>query len=162
MRIIFILALLMHATFALADKEGGHLGIGYLGSSNEDGTGGRAEFGYLWDTGEPGGMHTGVALAYDSLGSKKHGGTMSAASIYLALEHEIANWVSFNFKLGPGSIQGAGSGSLGIGTAIGFTFFPVQNFGIELAGQAHTYGLDSKSGDSDTIASAAITFQFRF
>ena len=177
-----------------ASKEGIYVGVGitstsYHGDSSdsfvravddERVTGGRAEVGYVWDLGKPGGFHLGVVGAYDGLG-KVSGSTdngintvdvsldASALSVYFLIEQEIASWVDFVFKVGPSLVdyrvksccsaisnktiiddketKGASA------VVIGFTFFPTENIGIELAGQAISWftGDFRDVEDSDTF-----------
>lgn len=205
-RIFSVVLLLVVSNVVWADKAGFYLGLGTQVSSftsdndflddtfgKESASGWRGEFGYIWDVGREGGLHMGIAGAYDDFGTMKGDGDVivyypgigwlpgqeefelsgEALSVYFVLEQEIASWVDFVFKVGPSVVQSDVKGAnqddsdtqAGLGLGIAFTFFPVPNFGIELASQGHAY-VDDSEGSSDNDVSAvgtySLTLQYRF
>ena len=164
-------------------------------------TGWRGEMGYVWDLGKPGGFHLGVTGAIDRLGEVSGEGQdgpnsvdvsldATAFTVYFLIEQEIARWVDFVFKVGPSLVdyevqsccKAIGNDDIideketrfGGAAVIGFTFFPTENIGIELAAQAISWytGDFRDVEDEDTFydyldsrvaaRTLSASFQYRF
>lgn len=141
----------------------------------------RLEGGYIWDIGKPGGFMLGVAGAYDNFGSIKVDDDdlpnvdwkveSSAITAYFVGQQEIAEWVDFSFKIGPSIIynklevnisnwSGDGDGTYGgVGSMIGFTFYPSEQFAIELA--SHSVAFVDNS-DVFMFRTLGVNLQYRF
>lgn len=122
--------LLLVSVNAYSDKAGLYIGAGLTStvfSSTDDddfkdlfederATGWRAEIGYIWDLGKPGGFHLGVAGTYDNTGKAERKESIpgvsatasveaTAVAVQLVIEQEMASWADFIFKVGPTSIN---------------------------------------------------------
>jgi hypothetical protein len=134
MRHFIIALLILSSCSAWAEKAGLYIGAGISASNysspdndefkdafeDERTNGWRAELGYIWDLGKPGGFHMGVAGTYDDFGKAK-GDTQyfdafgprtlsgeveaRALSVLLVIEQEIVKWVDFVFKIGPAFVD---------------------------------------------------------
>ena len=164
-------------------------------------TGWRGEVGYIWDLGKTGGFQMGVAGTFNDFGkvsnTEQDGPNTtdvsldaSALSVYFVIEQEMATWVDFVFKVGPSLINYEATscctaiggrdivdqretriGGTGI---IGFTFFPTQHIGIELAAQVTSWltgdlrNIETEDDFYDYIDSRvaartlSASFQYRF
>ena len=192
---------LLPATLAAADKQGFYIGAGisratYRISTDLDTdlrgsrvTGGRVEAGYIWDVGRAGGFRLGVAGTYDRWGeaeetSAEYGGTVrerfraQLVAVNCVLQQEIAPWVDFVFKVGPGygsfdaeaeypvstDPPEADSGDgLGGSYIAGFDFFPAQHLALEIAAQVNWF---TPRGDylldAEAVAALSASLQYRF
>jgi hypothetical protein len=183
MRFGVVLLLSFVVSSAWADKAGLYAGLGVLRGGyadsivriddafeDETSNGWRAEVGYIWDIGKPGGFHMGVSGAYDDFGKLK-GRTNPffnipamdleiegrAFSVYFVGEQQLARWCHFVFKVGPTVVStdlessivtssrssSDGQTDTGVGAVIAFTFFPMEQLAIELASQGHVYVYES-------------------
>lgn len=202
-RHLLLLMLLLQPLSLMADKPGLYLGAGIslstyrvvstqldISFEGETTTGWRAEAGYIWDTGKPGGFHLGIAGIYDDLGSislEDDSFTISSGvfnyhtkliSVVFVMEQEIAYWVDFIFKVGPAYgyydsresglwLSGdpfdyrESGGGLGHSIHCGFIFFPTPKFAIELSGQGAYFIADGDLYDAHGAASLVATLQYR-
>ena len=183
MRFGVVLLLSFVVSSASADKAGLYAGLGLLRGGYADSVsrvndafegeaanGWRAEVGYIWDIGKPGGFHLGLSGAYDNFGKLK-GQTNpyfsipaqdlelegQAFSVYFVGEQQLARWCHFVFKVGPTIVSSDLESSAvsspfsssdsetdaGVGAVIAFTFFPIEQLAIELANQGHVYIYES-------------------
>ncbi|MDH4050560.1 MAG: hypothetical protein OEU93_03220 [Rubrivivax sp.] len=186
-----------------ADKQGFYIGAGISAATYRISTdldsgmkgsrvaGGRLEAGHVWDVGRAGGFRLGVAVAYDHWGEAEdtrvdyHGTVRETfrarfVAVNCVLQQEIAPWVDFVFKAGPGfgsfdarreylepvhpyppeSSSGEGLGGSYIA---GFDFFPVPHLVLEIAGQVNWF-TPGGSYFLDAVGVAALSgsLQYRF
>jgi hypothetical protein len=150
----------------------------------------RLEAGYIWDVGSAGGFHLGIVGNYDDfLASTVKGEVWTGRAelqfesdmfaLSVLLEQEIARWIDFVFRIGPGygtytfdesyseqhhplSPYSETSSGTGWVYQLGLAFFPGANIAVETNLFANWVISSDHVLDAWAVAGVVTTLQYRF